>query len=81
MFNFRYACHLLHEFRKLDKLHRLTEQDNRLAHYFGLFWGLELLLGNLLLPVQNLKSYSCSPIPISYKVDGISHVSRLVFEI
>jgi len=25
----------------------LTEQDNRLAHYFALFWGLGLLLGHL----------------------------------
>jgi len=26
-----------------NKLHRLTERDSRLAHYFVLFWGLRLL--------------------------------------
>ena len=29
------------------KLHRLTERDSRLAHYFALFWGLGLRLGHL----------------------------------
>jgi len=29
------------------KLHRLTERDSRLAHYFALLWGLGLLLGYL----------------------------------
>jgi len=28
----------------MNKLHRLTERDSRLAHYFELFWGLWLLL-------------------------------------
>jgi len=31
----------------LNKLHHLPERDSRLAHYFGLFWGLWLLLGYL----------------------------------
>jgi len=35
----------------------------------------------LLLPVQNLMSYSCLVTPISYKGDGISHISRLAFKI
>ena len=37
----------LHSFPKsyLNKLHRLTERDSRLAHYFALFWGLGLRLG------------------------------------
>ena len=30
-----------------DKLQRLTERDNRLAHYFALFWSLGLRLGYL----------------------------------
>jgi len=30
-----------------NKLHRLTERDSRLAHYFALFGGLELRLGCL----------------------------------
>jgi len=55
----------------------LTERDNRLT----LFWGLGLLLGYLLLLMQNLTSYSCSATPISYKGDGISHLSFLVFKI
>jgi len=29
----------------LNKLHRLTERDSRLAQYFALFWGLGLHLG------------------------------------
>jgi len=29
-----------------NKLHRLTERDSRLAHYFALFWGLGLCLGS-----------------------------------
>ena len=28
-----------------NKLHRLTERDSRLEHYFALFWGLGLRLG------------------------------------
>jgi len=27
-----------------NELHRLTERDSRLAHYFALLWGLGLLL-------------------------------------
>jgi len=46
--------------RSTNKLHRLTERNSRLAHYFALFWGLELRLGYL---VQNQTSYSCSPTP------------------
>ena len=65
----------------LNKLHRLTERDSRLAHYFALFWGLGLCLSYLALPVQNLTSYSCSVTPISYKGDDILCVSRNVFEI
>jgi len=30
-----------------NKRHRLPERDSRLAHYFELFWGLQLLLGYL----------------------------------
>ena len=30
-----------------NKLHRLTETDRRLAHYYALFWGLGLRLGYL----------------------------------
>ena len=30
-----------------NKLHRLTERDSRLAHYFALLWGLGLRLGYL----------------------------------
>jgi len=30
-----------------NKLHRLTERDSRLAHYFALFWGLGLRLDYL----------------------------------
>ena len=48
-----------------NKLHRLTERDSRLAHYFALFWSLGLFWAILLLPVQNLTSYSCSATPIS----------------
>jgi len=31
----------------LNKLHRITERDSRLAHYFALFWGLGLRLDYL----------------------------------
>ena len=31
----------------LNKLHRLTEQNSRLVHYFALHWGLGLRLGYL----------------------------------
>jgi len=31
----------------MTKLHRLTEQDCRLTHYFALLWGLGLRLGYL----------------------------------
>jgi len=30
-----------------NKLHRLTEQDSRLVHYVGLFWGSGLIFGYL----------------------------------
>jgi len=30
-----------------NKLHRLTERDSRLAHYFALLWGLGPRLGYL----------------------------------
>jgi len=51
----------------VNKLHRLTERDSRLAHYFALFGGLGLLLGYLALPVRTLTSYSCSVTPVSCK--------------
>jgi len=38
----------------MHKLHRLTERDSRLAHYFALFWGLGLLLGYI--ATSNAKS-------------------------
>jgi len=31
--------------KDINKLHRLTERDSRLAHYFALLWGWGLLLG------------------------------------
>jgi len=52
-----------------NKLHRLTERDSRLAHYFALFGGLEASLGYFATSGAKsdvyLTSYSCSATPIS----------------
>jgi len=62
----------------INKLHRLTERDSMLAHYFALFWGLGYLAT---FGVKSLTLYSCSPTPISYRGNEIPRVSRVVFDI
>ena len=66
---------------KTNKLHRLTEWDSRLAHYFAVLgvWG--YILGYL--ATSGIKSdvIFLLATPISYKGDNISHLSRLVIEI
>jgi len=64
-----------------NKLHRLTERDSRLTHYFVLFWGLWLLLGYLATSGAKSDVIFLLSDPISYKDDEISRPSRLVFEI
>ena len=51
-----------------DKLHRLTERDIRLAHYFALdlFWGLGLRLGYL----------RCFPTPFPIGRRNFARISR-----
>jgi len=49
----------------LDKLHRLTERDSRLAHYFALFWGLRLRFGYLATSAAKSDCIFCPTTPIS----------------
>ena len=65
----------------MNKLHHLTEQYSRLAHYryFVLFWGLELLLGHLATSSAKSDVIFLLSNPISYKSDEIlclSHSGR-----
>jgi len=63
------------------KLHRLTERDSRLAHFFALFLGLGLRLGYI--ATSNAKSDVIFVLgdPDFLQNDEISRISRTVFEI
>ena len=76
-----YMLALAYNGKKINKLHHLTERDS-LTHYFALFCGSGLRLGNL--ATSGAKSnaiYSCSVTPISCKGYEISQLSDVVVEI
>jgi len=60
----------------------LNSATQELAHYFALFWGLELLLDYLIYTSgEKYDVHSCSATPSSNKGDDILCISRLVIEI
>jgi len=54
---------------QFNKLHRLTERDSRLAHYFAQFWCLGLLLGYSATSGAKSDVRFLSATPISHKGD------------
>jgi len=66
---------------KFNKLHRSTERDSMLTHYFALFGGLRLRFGYSATYGAKSELHSCSATPISYKGDEISRVSHVVSDI